>query len=128
MARRTISTDKAPAAIGPYSQGVVSGGLLFTAMQIALDPGSGELVGSTAPEQGRQCLENLKAIVEAAGGSLATVVKTTIYLTDISQFGAVNEVYSEFFGESFPARGVIEASALPKGALIAIEAVANIEE
>ena len=127
MSRRTISTDSAPAAIGPYSQGVVSGGLLFTAMQIALEPGSGELVGSTASEQGRQCLENIRAVVEAAGGSLATVVKTTIYLTDISQFGAVNEVYAEFFGESLPARGVIGASALPKGALIAIEAVANVE-
>jgi len=127
MSRRTISTDSAPAAIGPYSQGVVSGGLLFTAMQIALDPSSGELVGSTAPEQGRRCLENIRAVVEAAGGSLATVVKTTIYLTDIAQFGAVNEVYAEFFGESLPARGVLEASALPKGALIAIEAIANVE-
>ena len=127
MSRRTVSTDNAPAAIGPYSQGVVSGGLLFTAMQIALDPGSGELVGSTTPEQGRRCLENIRAVVEAAGGSLATVVKTTIYLTDISQFGAVNEVYAEFFGESLPARGVLEASALPKGALIAIEAIANVE-
>ena len=117
MSRRTVSTDNAPAAIGPYSQGVVSGGLLFTAMQIALDPGSGELVGSTTPEQGR----------EPHASPLRAVVKTTIYLTDISQFGAVNEVYAEFFGESLPARGVLEASALPKGALIAIEAIANVE-
>ncbi len=127
MSGRMISTDKAPAAIGPYSQGVVSGGLVFTSMQIALDPASGEVVGSTAPEQVRRCLENIKAIVEEAGGSMSDIVKTIVYMTDISAFGAVNEVYSEFFTQKLPARGVIEASALPKGALIAVEAVANVE-
>jgi 2-iminobutanoate/2-iminopropanoate deaminase len=96
-------------------------------MQIALDPASGEIVGSTAPEQGRRCLENLRAIVEAAGGSLASIVKTTIYLTDIKEFGAVNEVYAEFFAGELPARAVVEVSALPKGALIAVDAVADIE-
>jgi 2-iminobutanoate/2-iminopropanoate deaminase len=127
MSGRMISTDKAPAAIGPYSQGVVSGGFVFTSMQIPLDPASGEVVGSTAPEQVRRCLENIKAIVEEAGGSMSDIVKTIVYMTDISAFGAVNEVYSEFFTQKLPARGVIEASALPKGALIAVEAVANVE-
>jgi 2-iminobutanoate/2-iminopropanoate deaminase len=106
---------------------VVAGGLLFTSMQIALNPTSGEMTGKTTPEQGRRCLENIKAIVGAAGGSLTDVVKTTIYLTDIKEFGAVNEVYSEFFAEELPARAVIETSALPKGALIAVEAVASVE-
>jgi len=124
---RTVNTDKAPAAIGPYSQGVVSGGMLFTSMQIALDPGSGEMSGESTPEQAGRCLDNIKAIVEAAGGSVNDIVKTTIYLADITDFGAVNEVYAKFFAEQLPARGVIEASALPKGALIAVEAIASIE-
>jgi 2-iminobutanoate/2-iminopropanoate deaminase len=123
---RTIKTDKAPAAIGPYSQGVVAGGLLFTSMQIALDPSSGEMSGESTPEQAGRCLENIKAVVEAAGGSANDIVKTTIYLADISDFVTVNEVYAKFFGENLPARAVIEASALPKGALIAVEAIANI--
>jgi 2-iminobutanoate/2-iminopropanoate deaminase len=122
-----ISTDKAPAAIGPYAQGVVSGGFVFTSMQIALDPASGEMVGKTAPEQIRRCLENIKAVVEEAGGTMSDIVKTIVYMTDISAFGAVNEVYAEFFKEELPARGVIEASARPKGALIAVEAVANVQ-
>jgi 2-iminobutanoate/2-iminopropanoate deaminase len=123
---RAIKTDKAPAAIGPYSQGVVTGGLLFTSMQIALDPESGEMSGASTLEQAGRCLENIKAIVEAAGGSLSDIVKTTIYLADITDFVAVNEVYGKFFTENLPARGVIEASALPKGALIAVEAIASI--
>ncbi len=124
---RTVNTDKAPAAIGPYSQGVVSGGMLFTSMQIPLDPSSGEMSGENTPEQAGRCLENIKAIVEAAGGSMNDIVKTTIYLADITDFGAVNEVYAKFFAEKLPARGVIEASALPKGALVAVEAIASIE-
>lgn len=124
MPRRTIRTDKAPAAIGPYVQGVAAGGLLFTAMQIGLDPVSGEMTGATAAEQAGRCLENVRAIVEAGGGSLADVVKTTVYLADIADFGAVNEVYAGFFGDSLPARGVLQAAALPKGALVAVEAVA----
>jgi 2-iminobutanoate/2-iminopropanoate deaminase len=95
-------------------------------MQIALDPASGEIVGSTAPEQVRRCLENIKAVVEAAGGSMPDVVKTMVYMTDIADFGAVNEVYGEFFPVAPPSRGVIEVSALPKGALIAVEAVAGV--
>lgn len=126
MSGRSIRTEKAPAAIGPYSQGVVSGGLLFTSMQIPLDPASGEMVGRTATEQVRRCLENIKAIVEGAGGGMEDIVKTTIYMTEIAQFGAVNQVYADFFADNLPARGVIEVSALPKGALIAVEAVASV--
>ncbi len=124
MTRRTIQTNSAPAAIGPYSQGVAASGLVFTSMQIGLDPATGNVVGATAPEQVRRCLQNVKAIVEAAGGSLANVVKVTVYMTDIQEFAAVNEVYAEFFTDDLPARAVVEVAALPKGALIAAEAVA----
>ena len=124
MTRRAIQTNSAPAAIGPYSQGVAASGLVFTSMQIGLDPATGNVVGATAPEQVRRCLQNVKAIVEAAGGSLANVVKVTVYMTDIQEFAAVNEVYAEFFTDDLPARAVVEVAALPKGALIAAEAVA----
>ena len=124
MTRRTIQTNSAPDAIGPYSQGVAASGLVFTSMQIGLDPATGNVVGATAPEQVRRCLQNVKAIVEAAGGSLANVVKVTVYMTDIQEFAAVNEVYAEFFTDDLPARAVVEVAALPKGALIAAEAVA----
>jgi len=124
MTRRTIQTNSAPAAIGPYSQGVAASGLVFTSMQIGLDPATGNVVGATAPEQVRRCLQNVKAIVEAAGGSLADVVKVTVYMTDIQEFAAVNEVYAEFFADELPARAVVEVAALPKGALVAAEAVA----
>ena len=127
MTRRTIQTNSAPAAIGPYSQGVAASGLVFTSMQIGLDPATGNVVGATAPEQVRRCLQNVKAIVEAAGGSLANVVKVTVYMTDIQEFADVNEVYAEFFTDDLPARAVVEVTALPKGALVAAEAVAIVE-
>ena len=123
---RIVKTDKAPAAIGPYSQGVVTGNLVYTAMQIALDPSTGKLQGETTTDQARQCLTNIKAIVRSAGGDIKTIVKVTVYITDITEFAAVNEVYSEFFRETLPARGVVEVSALPAGALIAIEAIATV--
>ena len=126
MTCRMIQTDSAPAAIGPYSQGVVANGLLFTSMQIGLDPATGEMMGTTAPEQARRCMQNIQAILEAAGGSLASTVKVMVYLTNIAEFGAVNEVYAEFYPENMPARGVVEVSALPKGALVAVEAVASV--
>lgn len=126
MSHKTIKTDKAPAAIGPYSQGVVACGLLYTAMQIALDPDTGELVGSTGAEQVRQCLKNIKAVAEEAGGSLEHAVKTTVYLRDMEEFNAVNKIYAEFFGAAPPARGVVEVCKLPKGALVAVEAVVAI--
>lgn len=127
MPQRIIATESAPAAIGPYSQGVVAGGCLYTAMQIGLDPDSGDLVGATAAEQIRQCLQNIGAVVAAAGCVMNDVVKTTVYLTDLGEFLAVNDVYAEFFGDEPPARGVIEAAALPKGALVAVEAIATID-
>jgi 2-iminobutanoate/2-iminopropanoate deaminase len=125
---RTVSTENAPVAIGPYSQGTSMCNLVFTSMQIPLDPVSGELIGTTAPEQAKQCLANLKAIVEAGGGSMNSILKTMVYLTDISQFAAVNEVYAENFSGKLPARGVIEVSALPKGALVAMECIACLEK
>jgi 2-iminobutanoate/2-iminopropanoate deaminase len=126
MSPRTVRTEAAPAAVGPYSQGVIAGGLLFTAMQIALDPATGELAGATAPEQVTRCLENVRAIVEATGASLTDVAKVTVYLTDLGQFVAVNETYATFFPDAPPARAVVEVSALPLGALVAVEAIADV--
>lgn len=127
-AREVVRTVGAPAAVGPYSQGIVAGGLLFTAMQIPLDPASGEMVSpGDAAGQARQVLENLRAIVEAAGSSLSQVVKVTVYLQEIGDFGAVNAVYGEYFPQSPPARAALAAAALPKGALVAMEAVAVVE-
>ena len=127
MTREVIRTSNAPGAIGPYSQAKVSGALLFSSMQIPLDPATGEMVGETAPEQARQCLANIRSLVEAGGGSVGRIVKMMVYLTDMSQFGAVNETYAEFFSDEPPARGVVEVAALPKNALVAMEAVAHIE-
>ncbi len=127
MSHKIIKTDRAPAAIGPYSQGVAACGLMYTAMQIALDPASGEMTGTTAPEQVQRCLENVRAIAEAAGGSLDHAVKVTVYMTDMGQFAAVNETYAGFFPAEPPARAVVEVSQLPKGALVAVEAVIAVD-
>jgi 2-iminobutanoate/2-iminopropanoate deaminase len=121
--REIVHTDQAPAAIGPYSQGVGVCKIVFTAMQIALDPETGELIGQDHAAQARRCLENVAAILAAGGGSLPTALKVTVYLTDLAAFGAVNEVYAAFVGDEPPARAVVEVAALPKGALVAIEAV-----
>jgi 2-iminobutanoate/2-iminopropanoate deaminase len=125
MARSIIATADAPAAIGPYSQGVLADGWLFTAGQIALDPRSGEIVGRTAAEQARRALENARAVVAAAGLSLADVVKVTVFLRDLGEFGAVNEVYRGFFAEAPPARSLVEVSRLPKDALVEVEMIAR---
>jgi 2-iminobutanoate/2-iminopropanoate deaminase len=122
--RRTISTPSAPAALGPYSQGVVAGGFVFTAMQIPLDPATGTLVPGDVQAQTRQVLQNLAAILEAAGSSLARAVKVTLYLQDLGHFAAVNEAYAAFFPEEPPARAVVQVAALPRGALVAAEAIA----
>lgn len=125
MNRTEIKTDKAPAAIGPYAQANKVDGLVFTSGQIPLDPASGEMVGSTAAEQTVQVLENLKAVLEAAGSSLAAVVKTTVFLNDMADFAAMNEVYARYFsGDALPSRSAVAVAALPKGALVEIEAVA----
>lgn len=124
MKREIIRTDNAPAAIGPYSQGIKTDSLIFTAGQIALDPASGKLVEGGIEAQTRQVLTNLKHILEAAGASLETVVKTTVFLADMGEFAALNNVYAEFFGEAMPARSTVQVAALPLGARVEIEAVA----
>ncbi|MBE0564337.1 MAG: RidA family protein [Krumholzibacteria bacterium] len=124
MTRRTIATDRAPGAIGPYSQGVKAGGFLFTAGQIPLDPATMQVVGETAPDQARQALANARAIVEAGGLGLGDVVKVTVFIRDMGEFAAINEVYKTFFGENPPARSVVEVSRLPKDVLVEVEMIA----
>ena len=121
--RETIQTDAAPAAAGPYSQAVRHGDLLFCAGQIPLDPASGELVKEDAPGQARRCLENLDAVCRAGGARLADAVRCTVYVTDMRDFGRLNEVYAEFFPEDPPARVAIQAAALPRGADVEIDAI-----
>lgn len=121
---KPIQTDGAPAAIGPYSQAICHAGLIFCSGQIPMDPESGEIVGTTAADQLKQCLKNLKAVLEAGGSSFSSVLKTTLYMTDLSEFAAVNEVYATAFTTSLPARACVEVSALPKGARIEIECIA----
>lgn len=120
---KTIQTDSAPAAIGQYSQAVVTGNLIFCSGQIALDP-AGNFLGGDAAEQTKQVLKNLREVLRAANSDFSKVAKTTIYLKSIEDFAAVNEVYAEFFGEWKPARATVEVSNLPKNALVEIEAVA----
>jgi len=127
MNRKEISTEKAAAAIGPYSQAGVAGPMRYTSGQIPLQPDSGEMVEGGIEAQTRQALSNLKAVLEAGGASPASVVKTTIFLTDLGDFGTVNGIYGEFFGDVKPARSTVQVAALPKGALVEIEAVALIE-
>jgi 2-iminobutanoate/2-iminopropanoate deaminase len=121
--RSAVQTNAAPAAIGPYSQAVRSGTLVFTAGQIGLDPGSGELVEGVG-EQAERALRNLSAILDAAGTSLERVIKTTVFLADMDDFASVNEVYAGHFSTPYPARSTVAVRTLPKGALVEIEAVA----
>ncbi len=123
--KKIIHTEKAPAPVGPYSQGVLaSTALLFTAGQIPLHPRTGQLVQGDIRTQTRQVLENIGAILESGGASLKSVVKTTVFLTDMNEFAAMNEVYEEFFGDSAPARSTVEVSRLPRDVKVEIEAVA----
>ena len=124
----SISTEKAPAAIGPYSQGVVVNGLLFASGQIALSPETGELVGSTIEEQAEQVMKNVGALLAAAGTDFDHVVKTTCFLEDIADFAKFNAVYAKSFGEKLPARSAVGIDKLPKGALIEVEVIASIED
>ena len=124
MKREIIHTDQAPAAIGPYSQAVRIGHFLYTAGQVAIDPAEGKLVADEIGLQTERALRNLQAILEAAGGSLRDVVKTTVFLQDISEFQAMNVVYKEFFMTDPTARSAIEVAGLPLGARVEIEAVA----
>ena len=127
MARQIISTDRAPAAVGPYSQAVARNGLIYTAGQIGLDPATGTLVEGGIQAQARQALTNLQAILEAAGAGLGDVLKTTVFLQDIGDFQAMNQVYASFFGSDPPARSVVQVAALPLGARVEIEVVAVTE-
>lgn len=124
----SISTEKAPAAIGPYSQGVVVNGLLFASGQIALSPETGELVGYTIEEQAEQVMKNVGALLTAAGTDFDHVVKTTCFLEDIADFAKFNAVYAKSFGEKLPARSAVGIDKLPKGALIEVEVIASVED
>ena len=122
--RQVISTAGAPGAIGPYSQAVKAGGYVFVSGQIPLDPATGALVSGGAGSQAERVLLSLRAVLEAAGTGLESVVKTTIFLTDLADFAAVNEVYARFFPAEPPARATVQVAALPRGAAVEIEAVA----
>lgn len=124
----SISTEKAPAAIGPYSQGVVINGLLFASGQIALSPETGELVGATIEEQAEQVMKNVGALLAAAGTDFDHVVKTTCFLEDISDFAKFNAVYAKSFGQKLPARSAVGIDKLPKGALVEVEVIASVED
>jgi len=121
---RIVHTDKAPAAIGPYSQAIVAGNFLFTAGQIALDPATGQIVQGDVTAQTERVLTNLTAVLESAGASWADVVKTTVYLQDMADFPRVNEVYGRMIGDARPARSTVQVSGLPRGVLVEIDAVA----
>ena len=123
MPRTPIQTEHAPAAIGPYSQATRAGNTVFLSGQIPLDPATGEVVAGDIEAQARRAFDNLAAVAAAAGGSLADVVRVGLYLTDLSQFGAVNAVMADYFEAPYPARSTIEVSALPKGVLFEVDAV-----
>lgn len=126
MSIKAIQTDDAPAAIGPYSQGIIANGLLFTAGQIALDPATGQVVPGDVVAQTQRVLANLRAILDAAGASWRDVVKTTVYLFDMNDFPVVNEAYAAAMGDARPARSTVQVSALPRGVLVEIDAVVRI--
>ena len=128
VSRKVVSTNKAPAAIGPYSQAIVAGNLVFTAGQIPIDPKTSQLVTGEIQAQTRLVLENLKAVLEAAGTDLSHVVKTTVFLKDMNDFGAMNEVYAQYFPQNPPARSAVQAARLPKDVGIEIECVAVLPE
>ena len=124
MSLTSVQTNTAPAAIGPYSQAIIANGFLFTAGQIALDPASGQIVAGDVVAQAERVLTNLKAILDAAGAAWSDVVKTTVYLQDMNDFPRVNEVYARALGTARPARSTVQVSALPRGVLVEIDAIA----
>ena len=124
MKKKVIQTDKAPKAIGPYSQAIATDTMVYTAGQIGLVPSTGELIEGGVEEQTRQVLTNLGNVLEAAGSGISKVVKTTVFLKDMSDFPKMNSIYAEFFGENPPARSTVAVAGLPKGAAVEIEAVA----
>ena len=124
MRKKVIHTEKAPKAIGPYSQAIRTESFIFTAGQIGLDPTTGELVAGAVEEQTRQALNNLRNVIEAAGSSMDNVVKTTVFLADMNDFAEMNKVYGEYFAQPFPARSAVQVAKLPKGAPLEIECIA----
>jgi len=126
MSKTVISTTNAPAAIGPYSQAIRIGDLLFTSGQVPLDPATGAVVEGGIEEQARQSLSNVKAILNEAGTNMGSVVKTTVFLKDMNDFAAMNAVYAEFFQEPYPARSAVQVARLPKDVLVEIEAIATL--
>ena len=124
--KQVIHTDSAPAAIGPYSQAIQIGDLLFVSGQVPIDPSTGAIVEGDIKSQAQQSLNNLKAILNAAGTNMGAVVKTTVFLADMNDFAAMNEVYAQFFQEPFPARSAVQAARLPKDAKVEIEAIAQL--
>lgn len=126
MAKSIVHTDQAPAAIGPYSQAVVSGDIIYTSGQIGLVPDTGELAAGGVAAEAEQVLANLQQVLVAAGSSFEQVVKTTIYLTDLTKFGVVNDVYARFFAHNPPARSTVGVRALPRGAAVEIDAIATL--
>lgn len=121
---KAINTKNAPAAIGPYSQAIEVNGFVYTSGQLPIDPATGEFAGNDIKSQAEQSLKNVKAILEEAGLTMKNVVKTTVFLADMADFAAMNEVYSTFFSEPYPARSAVAVKTLPKGALVEIECVA----
>ena len=126
MAVNVISTEKAPGAVGPYSQAIKAGDFLFASGQIAINPEKGKLVGSGVVGQAEQCMKNVGAILEAAGATYDDVIKTTVYITNMNFFGAVNEVYAKYFNKTLPARSCVEIGKLPKDALVEVEVIAYV--
>jgi 2-iminobutanoate/2-iminopropanoate deaminase len=124
MSREMIETERAPKAIGPYAQAIKANGFVYTAGQIPIDPNTGDFVAGGIREQTRQVLENLIAVLEAAGSSMRQVVKATVFLKSMADFAAMNEVYAEYFGDSKPARATVAVAELPRGALVEIDLVA----
>ena len=126
MSRRIIQTDRAPKAIGPYSQAIAAGAFVFVSGQIAIDPKTGNFEAGDIRAQTRRALENVRGIVEAAGSSMDHVVKTTVYLADMKEFSAMNEVYAEFFSTQPPARATVQAASLPRDARVEIDAIVSV--
>lgn len=128
MLKEQIATTAAPAALGPYSQAILAGGFLFASGQVPIDPATGELAGADVETQAKQVFNNLQQVLAAAGCGFADVVKTTVFLTDLANFAAVNEIYADYFVQPYPARSCVQIAALPKSSLLEVELIAKIPE